>query len=409
MPARMSATSCQGWYHRRAINVNAWQSICSLDDLMQNRFPITDPLAEIHSAKLKAHILELIAQDGPLDFDRFMNLALYAPGLGYYVAGAHKLGKGGDFVTAPELSPVFSYCVARQCAEVINTIPVAEILELGAGSGKMALAILSELERLNALPKHYFILELSPDLQERQRRLFEQTAPHFLERVRWLNELPQIKGIILANEVLDAMPVRRFKQAAELQEYFVGSSGSDLQWQLMPATVELQTTVAELGLELAVGYESEINLQLQPFIQSLAASLEQGLLLLIDYGFTRQEYYHPERSMGTLMCHYQHQAHEDPLILLGIQDITTHVDFSAVAEAATAAGLEVAGFANQATFLINAGLSDYVSALNPNELLAVKQLVLPSEMGELFKAMALTKQLEITLCGFSEHNQSYRL
>ena len=378
-------------------------------EIMQNSFPINDPLAAAHSEKLKSYVLERIKKQNPLNFAEFMDLALYAPGLGYYVAGAHKLGKGGDFVTAPELSAVFSRCLAHQCAQVINEIPGADILELGAGSGRMALDLLIELEALNALPQHYFILELSPDLQERQRALLAGKAPRFLERVQWLAQLPTIKGLILANEVLDAMPVRRFKQDAKLLEYFVAEHDAQLQWQLQSASPELHEACQALELEFAPGYESEINLQLPAFMQSLADSLERGLILLIDYGFPRQEYYHPERSLGTLMCHYQHQAHEDPLILLGIQDITAHVDFSAVAEAAHKAGLELAGFLNQASFLINCGLSELAQALSPNELLAVKQLVLPSEMGELFKVIGFTRQLEIPLQGFCEHDQQYRL
>jgi len=376
---------------------------------MKNLFISQDPGAEAHSQKFLQYLLTLIAQEGPLNFARFMELALYAPGLGYYVAGAHKLGKGGDFVTAPELSSLFSKCVAAQCAEVIKAIPGADILELGAGSGRMALDILKELKALNALPRHYYILELSPDLQERQRILLAQHAPELLERVRWVDRLPQLKGIILANEILDAMPVHRFKKNDELMEYYVDSRNNKLQWELKPAGSELKEAWSSYDIELRPGYESEINLQLPSFIKSLEESLQQGLMLFIDYGFPRHEYYHLERSMGTLMCHYQQQAHGDPLILLGIQDITAHVDFTQLAEAGLNAGLELAGFLNQASFLINCGLSELMQNTTTNELLAVKQLILPTEMGELFKVMGFTKALDLRLKGFKEHDQRHRL
>lgn len=376
---------------------------------MKNPLYPTDPLAQAHSEKLQQHLAELIHTQGPLDFAHFMELALYAPGLGYYVAGAHKLGKGGDFVTAPELTPIFAQCLAHQCAEVINNLKTADILELGAGSGKMALGILRELAPLNALPEHYYILELSPDLQERQQVLFETEAPEFLSRIKWLNHLPTINGIILANEVLDAMPVHRFKQNNELLEYYVSIENNQLRWTLKPASTELKTACKETQIEFAEGYESEINLVLKPFIKSLADHLEQGLMLFIDYGFPRAEYYHPQRDQGTLMCHYQHQAHSDPLILVGIQDITAHVDFTAAAEAGLEAGLELAGFVNQATFLINCGLNELIQSDDLNQLLAVKQLVLPTEMGELFKAIGFTRGLEFQPMGFRAQDQWYRL
>lgn len=376
---------------------------------MKNPLYPTDPLAQAHSEKLQQHLAELIHTQGPIDFAHFMELALYAPGLGYYVAGAHKLGKGGDFVTAPELTPIFAQCLAHQCAEVINNLKTADILELGAGSGKMALGILRELAHVKALPEHYYILELSPDLQERQQTLFETEAPEFLPRIKWLNHLPTIKGIILANEVLDAMPVHRFKQNNELLEYYVSIENNQWQWELKPASPELKTACKETQIEFAEGYESEINLQLKPFIKSLANHLEQGLMLFIDYGFPRAEYYHPQRNQGTLMCHYQHQAHSDPLILAGIQDITAHVDFTAVAEAGTEAGLELAGFVNQATFLINCGLNELIQSDDLNQLLAVKQLILPTEMGELFKAIGFTRGLEFQPMGFRAQDQRYRL
>ncbi len=374
---------------------------------MHSLFIPTDPAAQAHSQRLKDHIVQRIRAQGPLNFAQYMELALYAPGLGYYVAGAHKLGRGGDFTTAPEISPIFSQCLAQQCAQVIREISGADILELGAGSGRMALEILRELNQLEALPQHYFIVELSPDLQERQQELLKRELPELVARVHWVESLPTFKGIILANEVLGAMPVHRFKQMNELMEYYVGIEKDELQWQLKVADPALKKALE--ALELSEGYTSEINMQLRPFIKSLEHSLTQGLMLFIDYGFPRHEYYHPQRSMGTLMCHYQQQAHQDSLILVGIQDITAHVDFTAVAEAGADVALELAGFCNQASFLMNCGLTELMNTEDVNQLLGVKQLILPTEMGELFKVMGLSKALDLPYMGFKQHDQRHRL
>lgn len=370
--------------------------------------------AKHFSEKLQAEISKEIAQKGKITFARYMQLALYAPGLGYYSGGAQKFGETGDFVTAPEISPLFSQCVARQCQQILTRLKNADILELGAGSGVMAVDILKTLEKQNCLPQHYFILELSAELQQRQRTLIESTIPHLLNKVSWLSELPTaFEGVILANEVMDAMPVNKFKIQNGLKEFYVNDKKDELVWELDAPTSELTKGFQSLSLTLAEDYESEINLFLSSWISSLSSSLKRGLILLIDYGFSREEYYHPERSMGTLMCHFQHQAHENPLILPGIQDITAHVDFTAVAEAADAANLNVTGYTTQANFLLNTGIADSLPLSDPWEQYqlaqAIKRLTLPSEMGELFKVIALTRQYDEPLLGFLNHNQVERL
>lgn len=350
-----------------------------------------------------------------------MEQALYAPGLGYYSAGLQKLGVSGDFITAPEISPLFSHCVARQCQEVLATFEEGVILELGAGSGIMAAEILKELERLACLPKHYFILEVSADLQQRQRATLQAQVPNHLHCVQWLDSLPSepIQGVILANEVLDAMPVQRFRlEEQDVSECYVSLNEfneeslteSPYVWQYLPTRdASLRAAVEALRPNLPIGYVSEMNLTLPAWIQAIAESLAAGLVLLIDYGFPSHEYYHPQRDQGTLMCHYQHQAHDNPLILIGIQDITAHVDFTAVGESAESAHLQVSGYSNQANFLLACGLPEMLSSLNYNDTQyylqqtqQAKTLILPSEMGELFKVMALTRHWEQPLLGFSE-------
>lgn len=384
--------------------------------MISANLPIPSAQAKLFSERLIASITAEIAAQGPISFARYMQLALYAPGQGYYSGGAEKFGVQGDFVTAPEISPLFSRCVARQCEQVLRDCPGGDILELGAGSGAMALEIMKTLEKAQQLPHHYFILELSAELQQRQQQLFQTQAPHLLHKIQWLSTLPSqpISGVIVANEVMDAMPVHKFKIENGVKEFFVDYRQHQLMWHLdKPSTPELTSRVQAVEMPLAEGYESEINLQLPAWITSLATSLQKGLILLIDYGFPRHEYYHPDRWMGTLMCHYQHHAHDNPLLLTGIQDITAHVDFTTVAEAAVAANLQVSGFTNQAAFLLNAGIVEWSSAEDPltqyQLAQAIKRLTLPSEMGELFKVIALTKQYSENLLGFTHNNHVERL
>ena len=347
-----------------------------------------------------------------------MELALYAPGLGYYVAGAAKFGPGGDFVTAPEISPLFGRCLATQCAEVLERLGGGDLLELGAGSGALAEQLLGELQRLGALPGRYLILEPSPELQSRQRARLCQSLPDLAGRCHWLSELPRdLRGMIVANEVLDAMPVHRFRvgEAGAIEEVLARATAAGLTETTGPVrSPGLAEHVARLhaaGLATAVGYSSEVNLRLGPWLNALAGALSVGMLLLLDYGHPRPAYYQPDRHMGTLMCHYRHQAHADPFRHLGLQDITAHVDFTAVAEAGAASGFTLAGFTTQAHFLIGCGIERLLAeSLDAGDLLlSAKQLLLPSAMGEVFKAIALTKAISGNWCGFSLRDLRDRL
>lgn len=380
------------------------------------KLPSPSQLELAHSARLQQAIADEIIAQGPLSFARYMQKALYEPGLGYYSAGATKFGQEGDYVTAPILSNLFSKCLAKQCQQVIAELHQADILELGAGTGVMALDMLLELEQQNSLPQTYFILEVSADLRQRQQLLFQQEAPHLLEKICWLDALPQspISGIVVANEVIDAMPVHRFLIDDEVQEYYVDYQQDQLIWKLKPATNKLTQKLKTLEVPQIKGYSSEVNLLLEPWLNSLSESLAQGIILFIDYGYVRDEYYHPQRSMGTLLCHFKQHAHDDPLLYPGIQDITAFVDFTAVAEAAVSAGLDVSGFTHQAGFLVNAGLMEYVDAnqdavVQYQQAQQIKRLTLPSEMGERFKAIALSKSFDQELVGFSHLDQIGKL
>lgn len=376
--------------------------------------PLPAPAALAHSARLKEHIsAELTAAGGVIGFDRYMQLALYAPGLGYYSAGARKFGAAGDFVTAPEISPLFARCLAVQCTEVLEALDGGDILELGAGSGRMAADLLHELVRLGAPPRNYLILEVSAELRARQQRTLAEQAPALFEKVTWLERLPEsFSGVILGNEVLDALPVSRFRRAHQgFEELAVALEAGGFAWRLRPAPVQLQTALevleALLPVPLAEDYCSEICLRLPAFINSLSDALVRGALLFTDYGYARAAYYHPQRRMGTLMCHYRQRAHDDPFLYPGLQDITAHVDFTAVAEAATAAGLQLAGYTTQAHFLLALGIVERITDLKTGG--EVKLLTLPEEMGEHFKAMAFIKELDIPFKGFSLHDLSRTL
>jgi SAM-dependent MidA family methyltransferase len=364
---------------------------------------------------------------GVIGFDAWMRLALYAPGLGYYSAGATKLGGNGDFVTAPEISSLFSQCLARQCADVLHATG-GDVLELGAGSGRMAADILTELAELDCLPDRYFILEVSGDLADRQRKRLAELPRELSARVQWLDRWPErvMRGVVLANEVLDAMPVERFVLRSrpggiDVRALGVGlaaapdSPDAAFEWRETSPSPELMHAVADileaLPAPLPDGYTSEVCLSFQPWMASLATHLEEGVALLIDYGLPRAQLYHPERTAGTLRCHFRHRAHDDPFINVGLQDITAWVDFTRVAEAADSAGLEVLGFASQAAFLIGAGMESLLTAgmqragddVREQARLAgeARRLMLPGEMGEIFKVIALGRGYESPLAGFS--------
>jgi SAM-dependent MidA family methyltransferase len=382
--------------------------------------PQPSPEEAAHSAKLVERIRdEIDAQRGWISFARYMELALYDPGLGYYSAGAVKLGQAGDFITAPEISPLFSRCLASQCVEVFSHIDEPDILELGAGSGTMATDVLLELEALGHLPAHYYILEVSADLRERQRATIAARAPQHLDRVQWLDGWPsELRGVVLANEVLDAMPVERFSiRGTQVNSIGVTWQLGQLDWSEAHAGAELESSVraieATLGAPLPDGYRSEINLYLRPWMQGLGQAMQEGVVLFIDYGLPRAQYYRAERSEGTLLCHYRHRFHDDPLILAGIQDIGAWVDFTAVAEAAVDAGFTLAGFTTQAHFLIGCGIEQYLAALAEAELKDRVQLArqtmlltLPGEMGEKFKVIGLAKNFDHELRGFAVRDLS---
>jgi SAM-dependent MidA family methyltransferase len=367
-----------------------------------------------HSRALTAVIAARVAEAGGwLSFERFMELALYAPGLGYYSAGAQKLGRGGDFVTAPEVSDLFGRCVARQCAAVLAASG-GGILELGAGTGRMAAAVLSALAAAHALPQRYAILEVSADLAERQRAQLAGLPPQLRERVVWLTRLPPpgFKGVILANEVADALPCARFTwRAGALRELGVAldESGAPHEATAAPGAPLERACAAlfeELPGPLPEGYVSEVCLRVAPWIASLADILGQGALMLFDYGLPQRHYYHPQRTGGTLRCHFKQRVHEDPYINLGVQDITAWVDFTRVAQAARGAGLRVSGFATQTAFLLATGLEEEVGAATNDVERArlageARRLIMPEEMGEAFKVMGLTRGLQAPLAGFA--------
>ncbi len=362
-----------------------------------------------HSADLLLHIRDRIkAAGGWISFARYMELALYAPGLGYYTAGAHKFGMAGDFITAPELSPLFGRTLARQVSEILS-VSAPHILELGAGSGKLAVDVLGEMESLGLLPDSYSILEVSADLRERQQEKIRQHLPHLFHRVRWLDRLPEhFSGAIVANEVLDALPVHRVHwQDKRISVWGVALDESGFVWQEREISDPILLQAAQ-KIDVEGDYSSEICLASRGLVKSLAACLTQGAMLFIDYGFGAREFYHPQRTQGTLMCHYRHRAHDDPFFLPGLQDITAHVDFTDIAESGIDAGLEVAGYTNQAFFLINNGITELLDDTSPEDPKAylplsaqLQKLTSPAEMGELFKVLALGRNLSAPLSGFS--------
>lgn len=354
---------------------------------------------------------------GQLPFDEFMNLALYAPQLGYYQSGKTILGAQGDFITAPMISPLFSQCLAEQCFDVLKHIPNGQILEIGAGTGQMATDILKHLEEIDALPPQYSILETSAYLKSLQQETIQQQIPHLYDKVSWLSSLPNkpFSGIVLGNEVLDAMPFKRFHfQSEQLHEIYVSYDNQGFKAILGTPTPQLKQQCDQLSLPaLSEPYQSEINLYLKPWLKSIDQILHHGVLLLLDYGYRQEEYYHPQRTQGTMMCFYQQHQHDSPFIHVGQQDMTAHVNFTAVSKSGVELNLETLGYCPQFAFLIACGLETFMQQqmlsadLKTQTLLSqsMNKLCSPAEMGEIFKVIAMGKHFHQPLKGFQLINQ----
>ena len=351
-----------------------------------------------------------------MSFARYMELALYAPMLGYYSGGARKFGSAGDFVTAPELTPLFARTLVP-VAQAVMAASKPQILEFGAGTGQLAADLLAELALREQLPEHYCILDLSGELRARQYQTLRARVPKLIDRVVWLDGLPaEFEGLMLGNEVLDAMPVHLVRwSGSEILECGVATSADGgFQWADRLAIGQVLEVARRLPV--APPYLSEIGLAGAAWVSECGRLLLRGALLLFDYGFPRAEFYHPQRNTGTLMCHYRHRAHADPLWLPGLNDITAHVDFTSVAEAAVSSGLELAGYTSQAAFLMECGLLDELAAVGPTDSVdylraasQVQKLLSPSEMGELFKVIGFTREIDAVLPGFAGGDRSHTL
>ncbi len=380
------------------------------------QMPVPESDALDASQALAAHIKSQIAgRGGWISFAEYMQNALYAPGLGYYTGGAAKFGSAGDFVTAPSLGPLFAQTFARQVAELVAR-SAPEILEFGAGGGELAGDLLAELARLGCVIDRYSILEPGPELAGRQRATILSLAPESTAKVAWLDRMPdRFRGVMIANEVVDAMPVQAVAWREEgIFERGVEFEAGRLAWAERPASGEVLEAARDLGI--APPYASEIALAARAWMRSVAESIEKGALLVIDYGFPAREFYHPQRSTGTLMCHYRHRAHADPFLYPGLQDITAHVDFSALAASGKAAGLDILGYATQSSFLVNCGVTGVLDRTDAADvkryapLAAIAQKLLsPAEMGELFKVLCVGRGVAPGLAGFARGERSHTL
>lgn len=380
---------------------------------MQSRseLPIPDDAALAHSAGVANLVRARLADEGGwISFADYMDLVLYAPGLGYYSAGAQKFGPAGDFVTAPGRGSLFARSLARVTAQVLDQLGEGVVLEVGGGTGALAADLLWSLR--TSPPRQYLLLEVSADLRARQRARIAAQVPELLDRVQWLDHLPEtpLTGVLIGNEVLDALPTERFTmQAGRPRQLGVHLQAGEFAWSSVAAPAALEAAVRAIeqdtGTRLPDGYSSEVSVRQPAWIASLAASLGQGLALFTDYGYSRREYYHPQRTDGTLACHYRHHWHADPFFLPGLQDITAWVDFSAAARAAVTAGLDVAAYTTQAHFLLATGIlqameTETSRGRSQGEMQAVaaelRQLLMPGEMGERFKLLALSRDFEPT-------------
>ena len=379
--------------------------------------PSTEALAQ--SVEL-AHIIqaEIKGTGGWIDFAQFMHMALYTPELGYYSGGSKKFGKEGDFITAPEITALFGQTLAIQVEQVLSQLANPEIIELGGGTGKLAGDLLLALEKLQQLPQRYYILEVSNHLRQiQQETLQKQLAPHLMQKIVWLEALPEaFTGVVLANEVLDAIPVHLVAANAKgLHERGITLQSDEFVWQDKPL-VNHGLIDLTIDYPMPQDYLTEFCPAANGLIASLASTLKQGAIIIIDYGFAAAEYYHPQRNQGTLMCHYQHYAHSNPLIYIGLQDITAHVNFTAIAQTALDNCLQVAGFTTQAQFLINCGITELLNQVPAEDMAqylplvsAVQKLMSPAEMGDLFKVIALTKELPSPLVGFRQGDKRHTL
>jgi SAM-dependent MidA family methyltransferase len=377
----------------------------------------------LHAVRVLDFVRERIgAAGGWLPFDVYMQLALYEPGLGYYSAGAHKLGAGGDFTTAPEISPLFGRCLARHCAQVLGALGGGDVLELGAGTGRLAFDVLTTLDALGCVPVRYRILEVSADLRQRQQQLLGTLPPMLAARVEWLDAAPREpwQGALLANEVLDALPVSVFtwRDGVPLERGVSLDERGALVWREQAASPELCAEVervrSDLGAQWPSDYTSELCPRVAPWIGEVTRAMTRGVALLIDYGAARREYYHAQREVGTLRCHYRHRALDDPFLHPGLADLTAWVDFTRVAEAADAAQLDVLGYATQMAALLGLGIEADVASHDDATLRArraseARQLLMPNEMGENFKCMALGRGFDAPLDAFAHQDLRSRL
>ncbi len=414
--------------------------ICILGFLLGTDFTraVPNPPDQIqlqHSDTLARRIRDEIRDNrGWIGFDRFMDLALYSAGLGYYSAGSVKLGADGDFITAPELGDQFAGCLARQCMEIFErqekTSPDGQsprtIVEFGAGTGKLARDILNHFKQSGSRIDQYLIMETSPELKHRQTRTIAEHCPEFLQTTSWLTNFPEsgLHGVVIANELLDALPVTRFEidQNGTPLEIGVGLENEEFRYSRSSDPLEPRLAERLSRFDLPTGYQSEIGAAAEAWLRTVAERLVRGVILVIDYGFPQREFYHRDRAGGTLMCHYRHVAHDNPFLYPGLQDITAHVDFSALAAAALDTGLALAGYCNQAAFLLSLELLDFSQdggcsgdafeqpcpeSLARNQ--EIRKLTLPHEMGELFKVLALTRNHDAPLSGFTMQNYRHRL
>ncbi|HTR05662.1 MAG TPA: SAM-dependent methyltransferase [Paraburkholderia sp.] len=393
--------------------------------------PVPEPIALAQSEALEATLrAEIAAAGGWLPFDRYMERALYAPGLGYYGGGARKFGlladDGSDFVTAPELSPLFAATLARAVGEALSASGTRRLMEFGAGTGRLAAGVMLALDAAGVPFDSYAIVDLSGELRERQRETITRLAPALLERVSWLDALPaQFEGVVIGNEVLDAMPVRLFARkdavwhergvSVNAEGAFVfadqpANSGRDA------GRLNGSTASALAGIEGSENYVTETHEAALAFTRTVCAMLARGAAFFIDYGFPRHEYYHAQRAQGTLMCHYRHRAHGDPFLYPGLQDITAHVEFTGIAEAGVEAGADLLGYTSQARFLMNAGITEVLGEIDPRDpqrflpaANAVQKLVSEAEMGELFKVIAFSRGIDETIAAFARGDRSHTL